>query len=101
MINTLSLVNICHHGYKFLSLMRTFKVYSLSNFQICSTELLISHQAGCHIPTTYLQLEVCTFLLPSPILPTLSPPPLASINLFSIPMSSVFALLFCLDSTYR
>ena len=61
MINTLSLVNICHHGYKFLSLMRTFKVYSLSNFQICSTELLISHQAGCHIPTTYLQLKSVPF----------------------------------------
>ena len=43
MVITISLVNIhCHNSYKIIFLvMRTFKIYSLSNFQICNTVLLI------------------------------------------------------------
>lgn len=67
MINTLSLVNICHHGYKFLSLMRTFKVYSLSNFQICSTELLtvVSMLYITSPGLIYFTAEVCAYWPPS------------------------------------
>ena len=40
MITTMSLVNIHHHRYRFFFLLkRTFKIYSLSNFQVCNTEL--------------------------------------------------------------
>ena len=41
MATTISLVNICHHSYKiFFPVMRTLKIYSLSNFQICHAVLL-------------------------------------------------------------
>ena len=44
MITTVSLVNICHHTWlrkMFFLVMRIFKTYSLSYFQICNTILLI------------------------------------------------------------
>ena len=42
MITTISLVNICHHTVIiFFPVMRSFKIYSLSNFQICNMVLLI------------------------------------------------------------
>ena len=43
MITTISLDNIHQHTYlqNFFLVMRTFKIYSLSNFQICNTVLLI------------------------------------------------------------
>ena len=40
MITTVSLVNICHIVTVFFLVMRTFKIYSLSNFPMCSTALL-------------------------------------------------------------
>ena len=40
MITTISLVNIHHHSHNFFLVMRTFKIYSLRNFQICNTVLL-------------------------------------------------------------
>ena len=44
MITTVSLVNIHHHTdlYSFLLVIRTFNIDSLSNFQMCSTVLLIT-----------------------------------------------------------
>lgn len=59
----LSLVNIRHilsYKKKILVLvMRTFKFYSLSNFQICKTTLLTSHHA-VYLMTHLLYVEVCT-----------------------------------------
>ena len=39
MITIISLVNICYHTELqfFFLVMRTFKIYSLSNFQLCNT----------------------------------------------------------------
>ena len=39
MITTVSLVNICHHTYlqSFYLVVRTFKIYPHSNFEICNT----------------------------------------------------------------
>ena len=40
MITTTSLTSITTYNYNFFLVMRTFKIYSLSNFQIYNTVLL-------------------------------------------------------------
>ena len=55
MTTTVSLVNIHHqHSYNFFLGMRTFKIYSCSNFHIYNTVLLIIVNNTVHyIPSTY------------------------------------------------
>ena len=66
----------------FFIVMETFKIYSLSNFQIYDRVLLTSHHAVNYILRNYLQLEVCAFWPPSLILPISQLLPLATTNLF-------------------
>ena len=78
--------------------MRTFKIYSLSNFQICNTVLLTSHQATYYyIPMTYFILFIYFFFSNWKLLnfltsfthpPWLQQPP----YLFSVLMSSLVLL---------
>ena len=56
MITIVSLGNIITtYSYNFFLVMRTFKIYSLSNFQIQNTySVKYSHHAVYYIPRTYL-----------------------------------------------
>ena len=49
MITTISPVNICHAMWsqKFFLMMRTFKIYFLSNFPICNVVVLITDTVLC------------------------------------------------------
>ena len=80
--------------------MRTFKIYSLSNIQICNSVLLtiviklyITSPWLIYFITRYLYLLTIFIHFTHP------PPPLATTNLFSVSMFS-FSVLF-LDSTYK
>ena len=54
MITPISLVNIHQHTQlHFFLVMKTFRISSLCNFQICSIVLLIIVTIICYIPRTY------------------------------------------------
>ena len=72
--------------------VRTFTIFSLSNFQIYDTALLI---VVTMLSITFPQLVIlwlvlCTPGPPLPISPTIHPLPLATINLFSVSLKLVF-----------
>ena len=77
---TWSLANICHHSSFFL-VMRLFKIYSLSNFQIYNI-INYGHHAICYIPRTYFRITGLYFLTPFTYFTY--PLPLATANLFSV-----------------
>ena len=93
LIATASLVNITI----FFLVMRTFKIYSLSNFQI-NNMVLLTLVAVLYITSLGLisYLKVCILQPPSLLSFTSQLPPLATTKLFSVSMSSVF-----FDSTYK
>ena len=96
---TVNLGTICHHTklYIFFLVMRTFKSYSLSNFQICNT-ILLTIVATLHITfpgLNYFVTQVCTSWLPSPNSPPSQHPcPLATTNLFSVSVSLILFVRF-------
>ena len=75
-ITTRSLVSIHHHTrVTEFFLMRTFKIYTFSNFCIYSTTLLTIVPCCTLHPVTYFITRSLYLLLPSPILPTPQAPP--------------------------
>ena len=97
----ISLVNNHYHTYtNFFLVMRTFKIYSLNNFQICNSVLLtIVIKLYIASPWLIYFISRYLYLLTIFIHFTHPPPPLATTNLFSVSMFS-FSVLF-LDSTYK
>ena len=97
MITTISQVIIHHYGYNFFLVMRTFKIYSLSNFQIYNT-VLLTIVIMLYITSSRLISITGSFYLspPSTTLPFPQPslPPLLTTNLFSVPVSLVFCFGF-------
>ena len=106
---TASLVAIHYHTeLQFSLMMRIFKIYSLSNFQICNT-ILIRHHA---IPSIFMAYLFCAwnfvpFDLLHPSYQPLPASPLATTSLFSVSVRLCFApvILFffsvILESTHK
>lgn len=71
MIISLSLVNIGHHTQLkfFLVILRTFKIYSLSNFRIYNTVLLTIVPILYILMTYFITESLCTVILPASTMP--------------------------------
>ena len=105
MVTTVSLVNICHHTVlqNFFFLWWGLLRPALSNFQICNVLLTVS--TVLHISSPRLN-HFCNqqFVLLAPFthFSHSHPQHLATTNLLSISMGSVFCCCcFCLNSTYK
>ena len=82
--------------------MRTFKIYSLSNFQIYSIILTVITMLYIALSKVIYLITGSFYLSPvSTVLPLLQPSltPLPATNPFSVSMSPVFHLV--LDSIYK
>ena len=93
-IIALATTSILSHNYHFFFVVRTSKIYSLSNFQVYNTVLLtvitMLHHAAHYIPEL-------VHLITEPISPSFPHPRhLVTTTLLSVPLSSAF-----LDSTYK
>ena len=98
MITTTALANICiiSHNYHFIFVVRTFKIYSLSKFQVCDTVLLTTiTMPYIRISEHFiLYLKVYTLWPISPLFPHLQ-------LLVATISDSVSMSLAFLDSTYK
>ena len=81
--------------------MRIFKIYSLSNFQICNTVLLTIVTMLYIIFPWFIYFITGNLYLLTTSIHFAHPLPLATTNLFSASMSLVFCLFFFLDFTYK
>ena len=107
MNTTVNLANIHHHkhtNFCFFLVITTFKMYSLSNFQICNTMFLTT------IPMLYITFPeliylvaglffffffyLLTIFIPSPILAVLPTPASGNPNLFLSTSSGFFFFFF-------
>ena len=95
MITTISLSTICHHiqlqKISFLAI-RTFKIYSLRNFQMCNTALTTVALLFITPPWLTIEMEVCLFWFLSTQLPTFFHPPLLATKLFSVSKFACFKI---------
>ena len=75
------------------------QLYSLSNFQICNSVLLIIVTTLYSTSPRLIYFITRNLYLLTPFTHLTHPAPLATTNLFSVHLSSVF--VFVLDSTYK
>lgn len=97
--NKFKLMSIITHSYKiFFLVIRTFKVYCFSNFQICNTVFLTPVTMLYIISPLLIYFMTGMLCLWTPFshFTHFQPPLLATTNLLSVSMSLVSYLVYCL-----
>ena len=78
--------------------MRTYRIYSLSSFQICKIAFAnYTFRAVHYIPITYLYLDIFTFIFPLPVSSIPNSPALRTIEQSVLCIYKIFFLILCVS----